>query len=98
MDAFGGGYTPKGMGGSGGRLYQAWSRLRNGPQDALGLTAQSLQEAGGATVSIVDMHAETDAGAKASLQSVWKDGPPAALVLPHDEPLRTVPAPVILSA
>jgi hypothetical protein len=96
-EIFGGGYAPKGMGGSYGQVYQAWSRLRNELQDALGSTAQSLRQAGEAIVSIVDLYAEIDSAAAASLRDSWRDGPPPGLAIPRDEPLPAVLPSVIIT-
>ncbi|MEN3304436.1 MAG: hypothetical protein V7603_638 [Micromonosporaceae bacterium] len=98
VDAFGGGYAPKGMGGTGGQVYQAWSQLRNELQDALGHTAQGIREAGDAIVSIVHTYADSDTSARDSLRDAWLNGPPANLVIPHDETLPAAPPSVILSA
>jgi hypothetical protein len=97
-DAFGGGYSPKGMGGSGGTAYRAWSQLRNELQDALGHAAQGIQAAADAVVAIVNTYADNDTAAKASLLNAWASGPPADVIIPHDDPLPANPPTITFSA
>jgi hypothetical protein len=96
-DAFGGGFAPKGMGGSAGDLYQKWSALRDRLQDAFGNTALGAEAAGQALVAIADRYSATDTDAATELSATWRDGPPAGTVRDGDEPLSGPLPPPILS-
>jgi hypothetical protein len=69
-------FQARGGGGGFDQVAGEWTALRDRFQNILGRTANAMDAAGQAVVHIVAAYVASDTGARDSLASAWRDGPP----------------------